>query len=321
MQRLFLFLILTQLSVLLPAQDNKQLGLKFLHSNEVDSALYYLDNALLENAYDGETLGGIALAYILKGNEKKSLHYARKARRHADYVFSDTYLAGVLAFEAKRRTLRRDIWLRQGLKHFPDDYLLLFHGGRIKRNLDERESERLLLHSAHINPNFEETHLLLGQSMYLQSENLKSILPLYYFLLLENDSKRGADAIVMIEYVLNSWGTSAQGISKTNHAGSGIECNFIPEVFVDRWDNKDIKCQWFVNQTVKLMESMASVKTTSNNALWEFYSDFFKRAVELNKSEALAWHIAYSRYPADVMEWIAGNTREYSEMIDWLVLQ
>ena len=59
MQRLFLFLLLILLSVFLSAQDNKQLGLKYLHSNEVDSALYYLDNALRENAYDGETLGGI----------------------------------------------------------------------------------------------------------------------------------------------------------------------------------------------------------------------------------------------------------------------
>jgi len=66
---------------------------------------------------------------------------------------------------------------------------------------------------------------------------------------------------------------------------------------------------------------MMSVKTTSNNALWEFYSDFFKRAVELNKYRALSWHIAYSRYPSEVMEWIAGNSREYSDMIDWMSLQ
>ena len=317
--------IVTLLNVPLFAEgdelDYKQQGLKHLRANEVDLALHYLDYAFRENAYDGEVLGGIAIAYTLRGDEKRGLQYAKKALRQADSVYCDTYLAGILAYEAKGQLLLRDRWLKKGLKLYPNDYLLLFHGGRIKKSRDNRESERLLLHSAHANPGFEETHLLLGQNMYLQGENLKAVLPLLFFLLLENDSEKSKNVETIIEYVYNSWGASAQGISKINTAGNGVKCNFIPEEYKGTTYDRKNRCQWFVSQTMKLMESMPSMETTSNSVLWEFYSDFFKRAVELHKSQALAWHIVYSMYPSDVLEWIAGNGSEYKDMIDWLSLQ
>jgi hypothetical protein len=238
---------------------------------------------------------------------------ADKKQKHL--TCADDYISALLANETKGKTKKCNKLLKQGLKLYPDDYLLLYHGGRITN--DKREDERLLIKSVYANPAFEETHLLLGEKMYHGNDYLKTVLPLFYFLLLENDTERSYAVVLMLENLFEAW---AQGKTPENHLNFGIECNFIPTAYIPT-KNRSEKYRWLVEQILNLMEAMNSVKTLSADVLWEFYSDFFANAVETENTNALARHLVYSRYPAEVLEWISGNGLEYKRMIDWLTLQ
>jgi len=249
------------------------------------------------------------------------MSYARKARKHKKTVTADAYIAGALGSEKLVKPKQRDRWLNQGLKRFGGDYLLLYHAGRVNIPYNRELGEKYLIRSVYAAPWFAESHYLLGQQMFRHGENLKAVLPLFYFLLLENSTERSKESVLNIELLYKAWAASSVGASKMNRVSSGFVSAFIPEEADFKPLDYASRSSWFVNQSVDLLNSQGTIKSQSDDVLWEFYSDFFSKAVQLGNAEALAWHLANSRYPAEVLEWVAGNAAQYKTMTDWLSVQ
>ncbi len=304
-----------------PGIDYKTKGLEYYNANKTDSALIFFKKALEKNKRDGEILGILALIYLEKGDAEKSIGYARNAQKHQSTVTVDAYIAGVLASEIQSKPRRRDRWLDEGLRLFPGDYLLLYHAGRNKIPYNLIEGEKYLLRSVYANPAFAESHLLLGENMVKSGENLKGVLPLFYFLLLDNGSQRSKEVLSLIERLFQAWASEEKGISKFSLVGHGFKTDFVPEQRNFKSYDISLRSKWVVKQTMGLFMSLQNVKTSNADIVWEFYSDFFLKAVELNLAEPLAWHLVNGTYPAEVMEWIASNGAKYKEMIDWLSIQ
>jgi hypothetical protein len=255
---------------------------------------------------------------LLSEDNKKSLASDKTEKKQKYFSCADDYISAILITENKGKINKCNKLIKKALKRYPEDYLLLYHAGRIIFNDNKLEGERLLIKSVYANPAFEETHLLLGEKMYYQNNYLKTILPLLYFLLLENDTESSVTVVLMIENLLQAW---AHEKIPENHLNFSIECNFIPAQYTLTSKNRTLKYKWLVEQTLNMMQAMNTVKTYSSNVLWEFYTDFFRTVVETENANALAHHLFYSLYPADVLEWISENTLEYKQMIDWMTLQ
>lgn len=301
--------------------DYKAKGLACLQANKTDSALIMLDLAVGAGQNDGAVLGALALVYVLEGDATKAIGYARDARSRKESVTADAYVAGVLASEKLGKPGQRDKWLRDGLKRFPEDYLLLYHAGRLSTASNASEAEAYLLRSVYAAPWFAESHFLLGQQMYRQGENLKAVLPLFYFLLLENSSERSKETVLNLEGLFNAWSNSNQGISKVTRVSSGFTTGFMPEKGEFKKTDYSARSRWFVQQSANLMLSLDEIEVAPNHILWEFYSDFFNQAATTGHAQALSWHLANGRYPAELVEWIAANGAKYQNMIDWLSVQ
>lgn len=301
--------------------DFKTKGIGFLRANQSDSALIYLDLAMGAGISDGEVLGAVAVLYMERGDIGKAMQYARKARKQAETVTPDAFIAGVLASEKDSKPKRRNRWLNEGIKKFPEDYLLLYHAGRLKIPFNKKEGEEYLLRSVYAAPWFAESHYMLGQQMFRHGENLKAVLPLFYFLLLENSSERSMETVLVLERIYQAWAVSDKGISKITRVSPGFKTAFTPESGDFKPTDYTARSKWLVQQTVALMTALDKVEVSSSDILWEFYSDFFHKAVELGHAEALAWHLVNARYPADLLEWVAGNGSSYKEMVDWLSIQ
>lgn len=292
-------------------------GLELLNEGKTDSAMVYLNQAVLKGVTDGEVLGGLALAYIQKGDAERALEKAVEARKDKQYPSADAYLAGVLAHDAMGNVSQRDRWLDQGLKAFPADYLLLYHAGRIIIPFDSEEGERLLLRSIHAYPAFGSAHLLLGENMYRRGENLKAALPLMYYLLLHQDALNSGDVVALIERLYDSWSISKESVSKVSKASKGFTVDYVPTAYTGGPDDKG---EWFVAESLALMQSVQTASVSSSDALWIFYSDFYGQLSRLGFDVPMAHHIAYSRYPADAMEWINENAQLYQMLGDWLMV-
>jgi tetratricopeptide (TPR) repeat protein len=302
----------------LGGQEYKFRGLEFLDEGQSDSAMVYLNQAVIKGLADGEVLGGLALAYFQKGDAARALENAVEARKDLIHPSADAYLAGVLAYEELGNVRLRDKWMEEGIEAFPSDCLLLYHAGRIAIPFDSGKGERYLLRSIHACPGFGDAHLLLGENMYRRGENLKAVLPLIYYLFLHQDALNSADVAASVERLYDSWAVSTLGISKVSTAGKGFSVDFVPEAFSGSYEERG---PWFVKQTVGLIGSMQMAGVSSSDGLWVFYSDFFSQVARLGFDEAMAYHIAYTRYPADAMEWINDNAESYRMLGDWLMLQ
>ncbi len=322
-----LLILLVLFSLMYPAigqnsgVDYKTKGIKFLRANQSDSALIYLDLAMGAGISDGEVLGAVAVLYMERGDIGKAMQYARKARQQAETVTPDAYIAGVLASEKDAKPKRRNRWLNEGIKKFPEDYLLLYHAGRLKIPFNKKEGEEYLLRSVYAAPWFAESHYMLGQQMFRHGENLKAVLPLFYFLLLENSSERSMETVLVLERIYQAWAVSDKGISKITRVSPGFKTAFTPQTGDFKPIDYSARSKWLVKQTLELMTALDKVEVSSSDILWEFYSEFFHKAVELGHAEALAWHLVNARYPADLLEWVAGNGSRYKEMVDWLSIQ
>jgi hypothetical protein len=304
-----------------PGQDYKSKGIASLRSNHNDSAMIFLNMALAADKKDGEVLGALALVYFQMGDSRKALYYARRACKQEKTVTADAFIAGALGSEDLVKPKQRDRWLHRGLKRFPGDYLLLYHTGRVNIPYDRAEGEKYLIRSVYAAPWFAESHYLLGQQMYRHGENLKAALPLFYFLLLENSTERSKETVLNIELLYKSWAVSDKGISKTSRVSTGFVSGFTPQEAEFKPLDYTARSEWFVQQSVGLLNSLGDIKSDSNDLLWEFYSDFFTKAVELDNAEALSWHLANARYPAELLEWVAGHGAQYKAMTDWLSVQ
>lgn len=304
-----------------PGDEYKMKGMACLQANKTDSALILLQLAVDAGQDDGAVLGGLALVYVLKGDASRAIGYARDARSRKESVTADAYVAGILASEKLGKPGQRDKWLRDGLKRFPEDYLLLYHSGRLAIPLDVKKAEAYLLRSVYAAPWFAESHFLLGQQMYRQGENLKAVLPLFYFLLLENSSERSKETVLNIESLYHAWSMSEKGVSKVTRVDPGFTSDFTPEKGEFVKTDYSARSRWFVQQSASLMLSLDEIEVAPNHILWEFYSDFFNQAATTGHAEALSWHLANGRYPAELLEWIAANGAKYQEMIDWLSVQ
>jgi len=267
---------------------------------------------------DGEVLGGLALAYIQKGDFQRALENAVEARKDKQHPSADAYLAGVLAHEQLGNVSQRDRWLDMGLKAFPGDYLLLYHGGRIVIPFDLEKGENLLMRSIHAYPAFGEAHLLLGENMFRRGENLKAVLPLMYYLLLYQDALNSGDVVALIERLYNTWSISKESVSKVTKASKGFTIDYVPSAYNGEFEGKG---EWFVSETQAVMQGVINASVSSSDFLWVFYSDFYAQVARLGFDVSMSYHIAYSRYPGYAMEWINNNSEQYQMLGDWLLVQ
>src|SRR5690606_27567278 len=143
---------------------------------------------------------------------------------------------------------------------------------------------------------FAPAHLLLGENMYRRGENLKAVVPLIYYLFLNHNELNSADIVASIERLYSSWSASTQSISKVSNASKGYTTDFRLEEFKGKQDEEG---QWFVNQTIGVIESMETAKVASSDRLWLFDSDVFSHVSNLGFSRPVAYHISYSHYPGD----------------------
>jgi tetratricopeptide (TPR) repeat protein len=282
-------------------ESAKVKGLGYLHSGQSDSALLFLHQSMLEGVKDGEVLGGIALAYFLEGNEEKALEMAREARKRRYTTTSDAYLAGALAHELLGDARKRNRWLSAGLKSFPNDYLLLYHAGRVTILDSPNKAEAFLLKAVHNEPGFGPAHLLLGESMFRKGEHLKAILPLFYYLLLHHDVDESPSLVAGLEHLFTNWAVSSEGILRPRNVSRGLTSGFVPQPWKGEKTDRDGKREWFVLQAVLLLESLNNVELTSDEALWSYYTDFFlqSRTFEFCRTYGNAYDLqsAQSRNP------------------------
>ncbi len=296
--------------------DFKKQGIEYLSiAGKTDSALILLHKQNELSPKDNEVIGAIALGYFQKKEFKKAIKWAKKGTKKNQLSSPDSWIAGALSYHELKKYKKRDLWLKQGVKQHPTDYLLRYYLAKTLFPKNFRNAETELLNSIYLEPSFVESHLLLGEQMYQNGENLKALLPVAYFLVLYHDSYQNPDLVAVIENIFQDWSKIKEGNSKS-HRDNAMKIDFQPQIITENAN----RYEWLIFQFDNLLKEMENEEFIKENPSWAFYLDFFSNISRQNFSEPLIRHVLYSRNQGETIDWLTKNGDQYKEMLDWIAL-
>ena len=174
--------------------------------------------------------------------------------------------------------------------------------------------------------NIVEAHLLLANILANQGERFKAMMPLYYYLLIADDSNQKLLAYKQLTIL---WRKSAN-LMQT------LRINHVPDAFNDevdkqiaQWadndsiasDNAFVAVPLLVQQTNKLFSHLRS-HGEMNLDFWQVcYSDFFTLIDERGFTDSFVHFISDARFHSYSVLWVTEHANEFNEFQLWMQAQ
>jgi hypothetical protein len=161
-----------------------------------------------------------------------------------------------------------------------------------------------------------------------QGLRVQSILPLYFFLMLEPDSKRSFDNFKSL------WLQLGQGVEKKDDKNISISLpsgastgDFSPvEVFIslhaatrytgENEDKNDM--EFFAETNESIFNTLWESSKDKTGIWWDLYAYTFHDLVESGNCEAFTYYISQSIDNDMVKDWIAQNPEKMKKLEEWL---
>lgn len=217
---------------------------------------------------------------------------------------------------------------QEGIRKYPGFYLLYYNLAltAYKKN-DFATAEKAAVNAIAFNSSHAGSHYVLANICFRKGERVKSILSLYYFLLLEPNSQRSMVAYKLLQEELNT------GIVKEPK-------NTISVVVPDSKDTtffsietaislmsasqtlesskKDSDLDFFVRQSSMIFELLGT-KQYSNEGVWsDLYVHFFSELQKSGNTKAFCHYTSQVCYPTSVEKWIQTNKSEFDKFKEWV---
>ncbi|MCW3787352.1 tetratricopeptide repeat protein [Plebeiibacterium sediminum] len=272
----------------------------------------------------------LALTHLaLKDNENAALFSGKLiTRKNAEYQ-EDAYLINGSAWENLGREHRARKIYKEGIKKFPGNYLLRYNLALSLFNSKEYdEAQKYAISAVELAPDHGSSHLLLAYIMFDKGERVKSMLPLYYFLLIEQDSDRSTTAydlltslweqgvtmkgqreimLVNAGYKYSDFGSAELAISLMKAAEKSNEMDGLQNKLINFAQN---------NQTLFKLLSEAAIE--KEGFWWDFYVDFFTKIEENNLSEPFSYFISSCKHNEDVLLWLSEHHKDFQRFTAWM---
>jgi tetratricopeptide (TPR) repeat protein len=218
----------------------------------------------------------------------------------------------------------------EGLSKFPNSNLLYFNLALTSYNQkDYDKAEKAAINAIIANPRHASSHVVLSAIMQAKGERVMSLLPAYYFLMLEPNSKRSA---ISYNNLLQQLG---QGIERKN--GSDINVN-IPfsdshgslfgaaemmvsllaaSRFTEENEGKS-DMEYFVETNSGLFSVLGELKGDNGGFWWDLYVSKFYDLVQSDNVEAFSYYISQSSNSESVKQYIASNPDKVKQLKVWM---
>ena len=299
------------------------------NQGEYRLAITAFENALKINKNSSEVNLELANIYITSNNYKKALKYCNWIIRNNLTGKAKAYLikGSVLDYMGKpNRSIRV---YKQAILNYPNDYLLHFNLGITYHNRNKiNEAESEYIHSIEISPIEPSSHYMLGVVMSQKGERLKSMLALYYFLLLEPDTERSIEAIKLllelwkqnIEFdPANPSSTKILSSKNKHNASLDIEISSIFAKSLSHFTPPIDEFNLLVENTKSLLAKTEIFKDSLEKGIWEkLYFKFYSDLAISNQIEAFSYYTASSCDNSQINGWLETNREKISSFSTWV---
>ncbi|MCX6236413.1 MAG: tetratricopeptide repeat protein [Bacteroidia bacterium] len=219
---------------------------------------------------------------------------------------------------------------REGLILFPNDNLLNYNLALTLNNTGDYDNAALAAINAILaKPTHGSSHIILSRAMKSKGERVKALLPLYYFLLLEPNSKRSLINLNMLQGMLNQ-GVEKQSEKKINitiPSAASKDTVFGPAEmmvslkcanrFIDKNKGKT-DAEFFVETNKSIFSMLGELKKNHKDLWWDLYVTKFYDLVQTDNIEAFSYYISQSSNSVEVNNWIANNQDKMKLFNEWM---
>ncbi len=280
----------------------------------------------------------LALTYLALRDDDKAAIYSSKLMDKDNEYCEDAYLINGSAWENIGRNEKARRIYKDGLKKFPNNYLLNYNLSlSFFNNKEFKEAQEYAVRAIELYPAHASSHLLLAYIMFDMGERVQSMLPLYYFLLIEQDSERSSTAYELLGALWNQ-GVRSKGQRDIQLVQSGFNYSDFAtaELAVSLIKVNEKINQGELNKEAEIRNNLLVNFAKNNETLfkiledasqdksgfwWDFYVDFFTKIENNNLSEPFSYFISGCRYNDDVLLWMSDNHQEFQRFTSWMSVQ
>ena len=217
----------------------------------------------------------------------------------------------------------------EGLTKFPNSNLLNYNLALTLFNQKAyAKAEQAAINSINAKPSHGSSHILLAVIMKAQGNRIKSILPLYYFLMLEPNSKRSFSNYNDLRSQLGL------GVEKKNESNINVNIPFsastdsefgaaemmVSLLAASKYTEENVNksdIELFVETNKGIFSILGELKKNNTGFWWDVYVTKFYDLVQSNNFEAYSYYISQSINSADVNKWITDNSDKIQKLKDW----
>ncbi len=274
----------------------------------------------------------LALTYLaLNENESAAMFSGKLITRDEEYQ-EDAYLINGSAWENLGREHRARRIYKEGIKKYPGNYLLRYNLALSLFNAKEYdEAQEYAISAIEIEPKHGSSHLLLAYVMFDKGERVQSMLPLYYFLLIEQDSDRSTTAYELLTSLWNQ-GVTLQGRRDIMLVKAGYKYSefgpaelAISLMKVSERNSKKEELESttdelisFAKNNQSLFKFLTESSVDKDGFWWEFYVNFFTKIEQNNLSEPFSYFISSCKHNEDVLLWLSDHHKEFQRFTAWM---
>ncbi|NME71532.1 tetratricopeptide repeat protein [Flammeovirga aprica] len=208
-----------------------------------------------------------------------------------------------------------------------DNYLLFYNYGLTCYNTgDYDKAYGLFLKAIANNSAHPSSHLLLSKVMAKKNSRIKSMLPLYYFLMLEPNTERASIEYQNLRKLMDT------GVSQSSPSNIDISISMndmdsdftaaemmisLSNVTKNLEENKDKSdLELFAMRNKNIFNILGELKKDNKGFWWEFYVPVFYDLSTKGHVDSFSHYISLTA-DEEALEWIKENDEEFKKFSEW----
>jgi tetratricopeptide (TPR) repeat protein len=187
-----------------PSDSLIRKGVSLQQRGEYSQAIRYYQEVLRQHPDHSQAHYELALSFFSLKDYDSSLEHSEQALAGpVSPIHKGAYLVkGSSLDNLGRPEAARQVY-QEGIRIFPDNYLLYYNLGLSHFNSQGFEDAALAIEQAlRINPNHASSHLLMAHTMVKLNHRVHAVLAAYYFLMLEPESSRAPTTLAMLHSLM-----------------------------------------------------------------------------------------------------------------------
>ncbi len=273
----------------------------------------------------------IANTYLALQKFQECVTYINKVLKTKNTLHNQAYLLKGTALDMMGKPTDALEVYYAGLKKFPEDFLLQYNTALTLYN--QKQDDEAIEHviaAIEANPKHKSSHLLLSQCMTFSNKRVQALMNMFYFLMLDNNSKRSGDAYIQLQKLFSqgvkSDGNNNISISlahtedKDEFQSADLMLSLTEAVKFEDKNKGKTKGELFYDQAKIFFELLGTIKQKrkSQPIWWNVYIPFFNSLVQSGNDEAFCYYISMKAADFSAADWMKNNVEKEAKLLNWI---